>query len=435
MITNIGLLGYGHVGAGVAKLIKTESELLGDKLGWPIRLKKALVRDLSAARNFEPEPGLLTTNPDEVVGNPDIQVVCELMGGLEPARTYILKALEAGQHVVTANKALLATHGMEIINKAAEANRDVMFEAAVAGAIPVIRTLKEGLAANRIQSLCGILNGTTNYIITRMSQNNLSFEDALREAQEAGYAEADPAADVEGLDAAHKLALLSALAYGVLPKISEMHVEGITKLEPMDFAFAAEFGYVIKLLAVSSLHDAQGPLEVRLHPAMIPAGHLLAGVNGTMNAIMIKGHASGDIFLSGRGAGMMPTASSVVGDIVEVARTHQIVSSSLRPPLLGWRTLKNDVVMCMNEANLNYYLRFRVFDKPGVLSSISGVFGRHNISLAQVIQKSQSPKTDWVSLVVLTHKAKERDLLEALAELKTMDTIDDMRLIRVEEFL
>jgi homoserine dehydrogenase len=335
MITKIGLLGYGNVGAGVAKLVKTEGPLLGEKLGWPISLAKAVVRDLSAARCFASDPGLLTTDPHEVVGNPEIQVVCELMGGLEPARTLILEALSAGQHVVTANKALLATHGLEIFKKAAEANRDVMFEAAVAGAIPVIRILKEGLTANRIQSLYGILNGTTNHIITRMSKDALTFQEALSEAQAAGYAEADPSSDIDGLDAAHKLVLLSALAYGVLPKLEDIHVEGINSLEPIDFAFASEFGYVIKLLAVSCLHGGQGPLEVRLHPAMIRSGHLLAGVNGIMNAIMIRGHASGDIFLSGPGAGMMPTASSVVGDVIEAARSHKSLASTLRPPVLG----------------------------------------------------------------------------------------------------
>ncbi|MDR2386658.1 MAG: homoserine dehydrogenase [Deltaproteobacteria bacterium] len=435
MLTTVGLLGYGNVGAGVAKLIKTEGGLLSDKLGWPLRLAKCLVRDVTALRNFDFDAELLTTDPSQVVGNPEIQVVCELMGGLEPARTYILRALEAGQHVVTANKALLATHGLEIFKKAAEVNRDVMFEAAVAGAIPVIRTLKEGLTANRIQSLYGILNGTTNHIMTRMSKDALTFNQALAEAQQAGYAEADPTTDVEGLDAAHKLLLLSALAYGVLPKLNEIHIEGITKLDPIDFSFAAEFGYVIKLLAVSCLRNGQGPLEVRLHPTMLPADHLLAGVNGVLNAIMIRGHASGDIFLSGPGAGMMPTASSVVGDIIEVARSHQSIESSLRPPILGWRNLKSEAVMPMSEALLGYYLRLTVLDRPGVLSSISGVMGHYNISIAQVIQRGQNHQSGWVDLVLLTHKALESDLQKALKVTQDLETVRQVRLIRVEEFL
>jgi homoserine dehydrogenase len=434
MQTKVGLLGYGNVGAGVAKLIQTEGGLIGDKIGWPLSIAKCLVRDTKVARSYPAEPGLLTTNPEEVIGNPNIQVVCELMGGLEPAKTYILRALESGQHVVTANKALLATHGMEIFSKATEVNRDVMFEAAVAGAIPVIRTLKEGLTANRIQSLYGILNGTTNHIITRMSKNSLTFQEALAEAQQAGCAEADPTADVEGHDATHKLILLSALAYGVLPRLENIHIEGITKLEPIDFSFAAELGYVIKLLAISCLHG-QGPLEVRLHPAMLPASHLLAGVSGIMNAIMIRGHASGDIFLSGLGAGMMPTASSVVGDIIEVARNHKFLESSLKPPILGWRHLKSETILPMAKSYLGYYLRFSVLDRPGVLSAISGILGRNNISIAQVIQKGQNPLTSWVDLVMLTHRALEHDLQTALEEVRHLETVRDTKLIRVEDSL
>ncbi|MDR0621780.1 MAG: homoserine dehydrogenase [Deltaproteobacteria bacterium] len=435
MLTTVGLLGYGNVGAGVAKLIKTEGTLIADKLGWPLKLAKCLVRNPKATRNFPPDPGLLTTDPRDVVGNPDIQVVCELIGGLEPARTLVLEALEAGQHVVTANKALLATHGLEIFKKANEVNRDVLFEAAVAGAIPVIRTLKEALTANRIQSLYGILNGTTNHIITRMSKDALTFKEALTEAQAAGFAEADPTADVEGHDAAHKLVLLSALAYGILPKLEDIHIEGITKLEPIDFAFATEFGYVIKLLAIAGLHNGQGSLEVRLHPAMLPAGHLLAGVNGVMNAVTIRGHASGDIFLSGPGAGMMPTASSVLGDVIEVARHHLSLESSLRPPILGWLNLKSDAVRPISETLLGYYLRLTVQDRPGVLSAISGILGQHNISIAQVIQRGQTELPGWVNLVMLTHQALENDLQKALDAARELPAVSDIRLIRVEESL
>lgn len=433
MITNVGLLGYGNVGAGVAKMLTLEGDLLTEKLGWPARLVKAAVRDLSAPRRFDPPPGLLTTDPHEIVGNPGVEVVCELMGGVEPARTLILEALAAGQHVVTANKALLALHGREIFAKAAEANRCVMFEAAVAGAVPVIRTLRDGLAANRIRSLYGILNGTTNHILSRMTRDRLTFSAALAEAQEAGYAEADPHTDVSGLDAAHKLALLTALAYGVLPDLETVHVEGITELEPEDFRFAAEFGYVIKLLAISSL--AEGDLlEVKLHPAMIPAGHLLAGVGGVMNAVMIRGHASDDIFLSGPGAGMMPTASSVLADVIEVARSTRHSSDDRRPSALGWRTLKADDVKPMERVRTTYYIRLTVLDRPGVLSAISGVMGRSDISLAQVIQRALDPKNEWVSLVLLTHEAAEGDLQAALAETRNLDVVREARLIRIEEF-
>jgi homoserine dehydrogenase len=374
----------------------------------------------------------MTTDADDVIGNPDVPVVVELIGGLEPARSLVLKALAAGQHVVTANKALLATHGDEIFNQAAEKGRGVKFEAAVAGAIPVIRVLKEALAANRIQSVFGVLNGTTNHILTRMTRDGMTFQAALAEAQASGYAEADPTNDVEGLDAAHKLLILTALAYGVLPKMADVKVEGVTRLEPDDFASAAEFGYVIKLLAVSALNAEDGRLELRLHPTMLPANSLMAGVNGVMNAVMIRGHACGDIFLSGAGAGMMPTASAVMGDVIEASRELQ-PGASPQTPNMGWKNLQSWTVAPQDEARLSYFLRFTVVDKPGVLSAISGVLGRHNISIAQVIQKSFDPASGGVALVILTHEARERDLLDALAESDKLDSLTaPTRLIRVE---
>ncbi|MDR3204051.1 MAG: homoserine dehydrogenase [Deltaproteobacteria bacterium] len=433
MQTNVGLLGYGNIGSGVAKIILSDGELLAQKLGWPIQLVKAAVRNPKAARGFEPVEGLLTTNPHEIVGNPNIDIVVELMGGLEPARTLILEALAANQHVITANKYLLAVHGREIFAAAAKANKAVMFEAAVAGAIPVIRALKESLSANRIQSVYGILNGTTNHILTRMSKNLIPFKDALKEAQEAGYAEADPSSDILGYDAAHKLTLLTALAYGALPKIEDIYIEGITELEPMDFSFAAEFGYVIKLLAVSSLCQDEGKLEVRLHPTMIPLGRLISGVSGVTNAVMICGHASGDIFFSGAGAGMMPTASSVVGDILEVARLDKTLPN-LRTPALGWQNLNNLYkVKPMGELFLRYYIRLTVEDRPGVLAAISGVFGEHDISLAQVIQNGHGPTTSWVTLVILTHKAQEANVQAAIAATKALNVVSDAKAIRLED--
>ncbi|MDR1657264.1 MAG: homoserine dehydrogenase [Deltaproteobacteria bacterium] len=433
MITKIGLLGYGTVGAGVAQIVTQEQALLTQKLGWTIKLVKAVVRNPQAQRRFTPPEGLLTTEPDEVVGNPEIEVVCELIGGIEPARTLVLKALSAGQHVITANKALLALHGTEIFEKAQEVNRCVMFEAAVAGSIPIIRTIREGLSANRIQNLYGILNGTTNLILTRMSKDHLTFDSALKEAQQAGYAEADPTTDVMGYDAAHKLILLTALAYGVLPKMDDIHIEGITQLEPEDFSFASEFGYVIKLLAVSSLVEKE-TIEARLQPVMLPASHLLAGVGGAMNAVMVRGNASGDIFVSGPGAGMMPTASAVVGDILEVARTTRHSHSDHRPSALGWRSLKSEMIKPITQTSAPYYLRYAVIDRPGVLSSISGILGRHDISLAQVIQKGQNPQTGTVNLVMLTHRAVFGDLSEAVKETQALEVVKGVHLIRVEEF-
>ncbi|MDR1545893.1 MAG: homoserine dehydrogenase [Deltaproteobacteria bacterium] len=433
--TKIGLLGYGHVGAGVAKIVCQDEDLLRHKLGWPIRLVKAVVRNLEGKRGFPPPEGALTTDFAQVVGNPEIEVVCELMGGLEPARRLVLEALAAGQHVVTANKALLAVHGPEIFSKAAEVGREVMFEAAVAGGLPVIKTLKEGLAANRIESVYGILNGTTNYILTRMARDGLAFQTALAEAQQAGYAEADPSSDVDGFDAAYKLSILTALAYGRLPRLQDIHIEGISALEPEDFAFAAEYGRTLKLLTVASLGD-DGRLEVRLHPSLLPSGHMLAGVGGALNAVMIRGHASGDIFLSGAGAGMMPTASAVVSDVIEAARVLR-ASGSHRPPLLGWKGLESaDVaaVKPMAEVRTSYYLRLTVKDRLRVLASISGVLGDHNISIAQAIQKGLQGAQEVVSLALWTHTALESDLQAALAELRSMEVVADARVIRVENF-
>ncbi|MDR1873115.1 MAG: homoserine dehydrogenase [Deltaproteobacteria bacterium] len=429
---NVGLLGLGTVGSGVAKILIEEAELIGQKLGYNLRLAKVCVRNASSARNYSPPSDLITTNPDEIVGNPNIPIVVELLGGLEPARSLVLKALASGQHVVTANKALLAIHGREIFQKATEVSREIKFEAAVAGAIPVIRVLKEGLTANRIQSVFGILNGTTNHILTRMTQNGLTFQDALSEAQKSGYAEADPTNDVEGFDAAHKLALLTALAYGTLPQIADFHVEGVTNLEPDDIAAAQEFGYVIKLLASSSFSPTDNRLEIRLHPAMLPKNSLMAGVNGVMNAVMIRGHACGDIFLSGAGAGMMPTASAVMGDIIEASR-DLLPGAAPQVPSLGWKTLQSWSIKPQAEARLSYFLRLTVVDKPGVLSAISGVLGRHNISIAQVIQKGFDPNRNGVTLIILTHEAIEKDLLAALAETDKLDALTGpTRLIRVE---
>ncbi|MDR1037029.1 MAG: homoserine dehydrogenase [Deltaproteobacteria bacterium] len=434
MQTNVGLLGYGTVGSGVAKIISMEDALLSQKVGWPLRLARAAVRDLSGARAFPPPPGLLTADPYDVVGNPDIQVVVEVMGGLEPARTLVLKALESGQHVVTANKAMLAVHGREIFEQAARCGREIYFEAAVAGAIPVIRTLKEGLAANRIQSVAGILNGTTNYILTSMTRGGATFGEALKEAQGLGYAEADPTMDVEGTDAAHKLILLTALAYGVLPSLEDVRPEGITRLAPADFRFAEALGYVIKLLATAAAHPGDGKLEVRLQPAMIPRGHLLAGVGGAMNAVMIRGHASGDIFLSGAGAGMMPTASAVVGDIVEIARLASS-RTSVTKPSLGWHSLKAETVRPAGEIRSRHYLRFSVIDRPGVLAAIAGALARRDVSIAQVIQKEADPGTGHVHLVMLTHSAPEGSLRAALDDAASLESLlGPAMVIRVEEF-
>ncbi|MDR1045688.1 MAG: homoserine dehydrogenase [Candidatus Adiutrix sp.] len=429
--TTVGLLGCGNVGAGVAKMLVEDRDFINQKMGWPLSLLKIAVRDLQGRRLWTPPREIMTTDPYEIVGNPAIRVVAELMGGLEPARTLVLKAIQSGQHVVTANKALLARHGREIFEAAAAHKVEVLFEAAVAGGIPIIRTLKEGLSANRIRHIFGILNGTTNYILTRMTREGLDFQTALAAAQRAGYAEADPTFDVEGLDAAHKLILLTALAYGTLPALEDIHVEGVSALTPLDIAFAGELGYVIKLLALAS-RDELGRLEVRLHPAMLPVDSLLAEVGGALNAVLVSGHAVGDILLNGPGAGSMPTASSVLADMVELARADRSHSAE-RVPALGWCRLSDERPKPMTEVRTCYFLRFTVADRPGVLAGIAGIFAERRISIAQVIQKRAVEGEEAVPLVMLTHQALELDLRAALAEVDALgSTLAPTRLIRVE---
>jgi homoserine dehydrogenase len=309
-----------------------------------------------------------------------------------------------------------------------------MFEAAVAGGIPIIRAMKEGLSANRIRHFFGILNGTSNYILSRITREGLDFAAALAAAQKAGYAEADPTFDVEGIDAAHKLIILTALAYGALPSLDDIHVEGISRLTGEDISFARELGFVIKLLAMSS-RDADGRLEVRLHPAMLPQDSLLAGIGGAMNAVHISGHAVGDILLNGPGAGMMPTASSVLADLVELARAAR-AGCSARVPALGWCRLSDERPKPMDEVSTAYYLRFTVMDKPGVLAAIAGIFAEKAISIAQLIQKSAAPGEEAVPLVLLTHAALERDMKAALQEADQLAAVlKPTMLVRVEERL
>jgi len=412
-------------------MLLEDQDFINEKMGWPLALGKIAVRRLKADRPYNPPADLLTTDPYQIVGNREIQVVAELLGGLEPARTLALKAIDSGQHLVTANKALLAHHGREIFAAAAKRKVEVLFEAAVAGGIPIIRTLKEGLSANRIRHVFGILNGTTNYILTRMTRDGLTFQAALAEAQAAGYAEADPTLDVEGLDAAHKLILLTALAHGTLPALESLYVEGITGLTPEDIGYARELGYVIKLLAVSA-RDNDGRLEVRLHPAMLPRTHLLAEISGPLNAVLVSGHAVGDVLLNGAGAGMMPTASSVLADLMDLARADKVNSTS-RAPSLGWSILRDETPKLMSETRTAYYLRFTVADRPGVLAAIARLLAERGISLAQVIQKSPRPGEEAVALVMLTHLAQERDLRAALADSDRLETVlAPTRLIRVE---
>ncbi len=430
----IGMIGWGTVGTGVSKILLEDQDLIQKKLGQPIKLARIADLDLTTPRPVEVDRSILTTEADQILDDPEIGLVIELIGGLEPARTMTLKAISAGKHVVTANKALLATHGPEIFSAAKKNGVEVLFEASVAGCIPIIRTLKEGLAANRINYFFGILNGTANYILSSMTADGLDFDRALAQAQEKGYAEADPAFDVEGVDTAHKLAILVSLAYGSQISLDQIYVQGINRIAKEDIQFAAEFGYVIKLLAISSLNG--GLIEARVHPTMLPAGHVLSDVSGPFNAILFNGHAAGDILLYGQGAGMMPTASAVVSDVMELARAEAVGAVGRVPPL-AWPDMENSQlkVKPIDEIVTRYYFRFLAADKPGVLSIISGVLGSHNISLSSVLQKRREIR-GAVPLVMLSHEAKGADVSAALAEIDRLDVVKDKTVVfRVEDRL
>ena len=424
---NVGLLGCGTVGSGVVKLFQEHPDLLDRRVGAKLRIRKVAVR---SAPRVPVDAKLLTKDAMEVVRDPQIDIIVELIGGTDVAKTLCLEAVANGKHLVTANKALLAEHGLEIYRAAAEKPVDLGFEASVCGAIPIIRSVKEGLVANRILSIMGIVNGTTNYILTKMTESSQAFASVLAEAQAKGYAEADPTLDVGGGDAAHKLQILASLAYGGYIRFSDIYIEGIQKIEAVDIAFARELGYRIKLLAIAK--QEQGELEVRVHPTMIPETHLLASVGGVYNAVHIRGDSCGSLMFSGRGAGQMPTASSVVADIVEIA--HNIVFH--RPShasLLPTSAVGSEITLRpMERITSGYYLRVMAMDKPGVLSRVSGILGENNISIASMIQKGRD-EAAAVPIVMLTHQAVEGDMRRALQKINALDVIAQETIcIRVE---
>ena len=432
MTVYVGIIGLGTVGSGTVKILFENQSLIKKRLGAPLLVKKIAVRDPSLPRRVEGPDTLLTTDPESIFRDPEIKIVVELIGGLEPARTFILKAIEAGKHVVTANKAVLAEYGAELFAAAKEKGVDIAFEAAVGGGVPIIKTLKESLAGNRIKSLTGIVNGTCNYILTRMTDEGLSFEEALAEAQEAGFAEADPSLDVDGIDAAHKLALLTTLAYGTEISLEDIYVEGIREIEPLDIAFARELGFVTKLLAICK--ETENGLEVRVHPALIAEDHVLASVRMAYNAFYVRGDAVGDILLYGLGAGQMPTGSAVVSDIVDLAR-NVLSGATLRVPPLSFQLadLQRLPLKPMNEVVSRYYFRFSAVDRPGVLSKIAGILGENEISIATVIQKGREARGS-VPIVMLTHEAREAAVSRALAAIDRLEVVTaPTKLLRIEE--
>lgn len=428
----VGLIGWGTVGCGLAKVLQDNSEMLKERLGVPLRLKRVVDIDLDSPRPVSLPREILSTQVEDILGDDEIQIVVELIGGMEPAKTFLLESMKRGKHVVTANKALLAVHGSELFAAARERRVNIAFEAAVGGGIPLIRALREGLVANRIGHIYGILNGTANYILTRMAREGTTFAKALSEAQAQGIAEADPSLDVEGVDAAHKIAVLSALAYCCEVDFDQIHIEGISQIEPSDIQFAKDFGYQIKLLAISR-NDGER-IEVRVHPTMIPQEHMLAKVEGAYNAIHISGDAVGDVMLYGLGAGMMPTGSAVVGDLVDLGRDLLVGSGVRIPPLAceGEAVVQRQIKP-MDELVINYYFRFSAVDQPGVLSKISGILGNHDISIASVIQKGRQVKGS-VPVVMMTHEARERDVRLALAEIGELQVVTAPTLLmRVEK--
>lgn len=430
---NVGLIGFGTVGTGVAKLLADNAGLIAAKLGVRLVLKKIADLDTTTDRGVTLNPGVLTSDVNEIFTDPEISIVIELIGGYEPAKSFVLKAIAAGKHVVTANKALLALHGDEIYARAAEAGVEVLYEAAVGGGIPVLAAIKGNMAANRFNTILGILNGTCNYILTKMTKEGSAFTDVLKNAQELGYAEADPTFDIEGVDTAHKLALLLTLCFGTKVQFDQIYTEGITSISAIDINFAQQFGYRIKLLAIGKRDGDR--IEARVHPTMIPVHYPMADVDGAFNAIRLTGDFVGPVMFYGRGAGMEPTASAVVGDLMDISR-NILVGVGQRVSARGFQdnNIAALAIKPIGEIVSRYYLRFSAVDKPGVLATIAGALGKFNISIESMIQTGRSG--DYVPIVIITHEATERDILAALAEIDALEMIrESSNLIRIEDNL
>lgn len=427
----VGLIGFGTVGSGVAKVLFENAALISRRVGVPVELLRIADLDITRDRGVVVPAGVLTTDAKQVWTDPAIDIVIELVGGYDFAKRVMLEAIAAGKHVVTANKALLALHGEEIFEAASRQGVDLGFEASVGGGIPVIRALTEGLAANRIESIYGIINGTSNYILSRMTREGQSFDAILKDAQQAGYAEADPTFDVAGIDSAHKLAILVNLAYGTPVNVKEIYTEGITHITPTDIAYAKEFGYTIKLLGIAKL--VNGEVDARVHPTMVPVSDPIAKVDGVYNAIQLVGDAVGDVMLYGRGAGSMPTGSAVVSDVIAIGRNLLKGAAGRVPPASFQRDQRRPIRMKpIEEISSLYYLRFMVGDRPGVLAQIAGELGRCGISISSMLQQGRG-EGQTVSVVIKTHMARERDVQAALREINRKAFVSEpATLIRVE---
>lgn len=428
----VGLAGFGNVGKGTYDILERNHSLIRQRAGAPISVKRVTVRNVDRVKLLVDEDVIVTNDWHDLVNDPEVNVVVEAMGGIEPAKSLILAAIDAGKHVVTANKALLAEHGNEIFSAAQAKGVNVAFEAAVAGSIPIFKALREGLAANRVSSIAGIINGTCNFILSTMRDTGRSFDDVLKEAQRLGYAEADPTFDIEGTDSAHKLMLLSAIAFGVPVDMSKVHIEGITHLEAKDIKFAEELGYRIKLLGITKYTDYG--IELRVHPALVPTRRLLANVEGAMNAVVVKGDAAESSLYYGKGAGSEPTGSAVVADLIDIARTAEVaVSERPRMPTTTHNP-KAKSFADFGDTVCSYYLRIPVEDKPGVLAEIARILADNKISIESLIQKEAPLEDASTEIILLTHSTREADIQRAI---RTMQQLANVRgaivLLRKEE--
>ena len=430
---SVGLLGAGTVGSGTFAVLKRNQEEITRRAGRSIVIRMIADREEEKARRIAGDDDVIVTrDANEVVMDPDIDIVVELIGGYTVAKDLILKAIENGKHVITANKALLASHGTEIFAAAQKKGVMVAFEAAVAGGIPIIKALREGLTANRIEWIAGIINGTSNFILSEMRDKGLTFETVLKQAQKLGYAEADPTFDIEGIDAAHKLTIMASIAFGIPMQFDKVYTEGITKLTREDIRYAEELGYRIKLLGITK--RTPGGIELRVHPTLIPARRLIANVEGVMNAIVVRGDAVGSTLYYGPGAGAEPTGSSVVADLVDVTRMHT-ADPRYRVPHLAFQPgrLSDTPILTMDEVETSYYLRLRVMDKPGALADIARVLADLGISIEAMMQKEPSEGEDQVDIIMLTHLAVERNVNDAIARIKRLPiTTGKVTRIRLE---
>lgn len=429
---NVGLIGFGNIGTGVVNALNRNAKTIEERVGAPVRITRIADVDTKRKRDAEYDPAIVTGDANALIQDPEISVIIELVGGLEPARTFVEKALRAGKSVVTANKAMLATFGAELWSIAEENKVALLFEASVGGGIPIIRALELGLSANRIRSIYGIVNGTCNYILTHMAAEHRDFSGVLAEAQAHGFAEPDPTFDVEGYDTAHKVAVLASLAFQQDIRFADVFVEGISRLEQVDLEYAAELGYAVKLLGIARAGD-DGRVEVRVHPTLVPKSSLLANVSGVFNGIMVEGDLVGQTMFYGRGAGPFPTASAVISDLMSIATDlvngRESKEHRLKVPA-GRKNLKP-----IEELETSYYLRVTIADQPGVMARLSGILGAHGISIGSMIQKSQHPAQKAV-LTIVTHKTLEKNVQAALAEIAGLDvTFEKPFLLRVEDEL